>query len=64
MGVIEKDLQARLKHTSKKLGLTEREVIHRAVASYVGHADDISALYHELRAWDVMSAKTMGVHGF
>ena len=63
--VVEKELQERLKHASKKMGLTEREIVHRAVETYIDKsAEDMSDLYRELQIWDKLEAETMRIHGF
>ena len=62
--VINKTLHTKVKQASKTLGMPERELVQRAVLSFVEDAGDIAALYRELRAWDVASARTMQKYGF
>jgi len=64
MTVIDKELERQVIRVSKKLGLTKREVINRAVSSYVGHSDNLKSLYRELQAWDLLSAETMHRNNF
>lgn len=62
--MINKTLRSRVKRASRELGLPERELVQRAVATYLDDTDDIAALYRELRAWDVATAKTMQKYDF
>ncbi len=64
MEILDKKLQKRVSWASKKLGLDKREVINRAVSTYLGNIDDILSLQSELRMWDVLSAKTMKKYKF
>lgn len=64
MEILDKKLQKRVLLASKKLGLDKREVINRAVSSYLGSIDDIISFQNELRMWDVLSAKTMKKYKF
>ena len=48
----------------KKLGVTEGEVIKRAVSSYTGNFEDLIDLQDELHTWDILSAKTMRKYNF
>lgn len=64
MEILDKKLQKRVVLASKKLGLDSREVINRAVSTYLGSIDDVLSLQGELRMWDVLSAKTMRKYKF
>ena len=64
MEVLDKQLQKRVRLASKRLGLQEREVINRAVSSYLGSIEDAAALNQELRIWDVLAARTMRKYKF
>lgn len=64
MQVLDRKLQQRVKRVSKKTGLPEREIIERAVSSYLGNLEDVAALQKELRVWDILSAKTMQKYSF
>ncbi|HEY4501010.1 MAG TPA: hypothetical protein VJI70_01950 [Candidatus Paceibacterota bacterium] len=64
MITIDKELGKRVAGVSKKLGLTRREFINRAVSSYTQRFHDIGSLYKELGMWDLLSAETMRKNGF
>ncbi|MDO8561939.1 MAG: hypothetical protein Q7S05_03890 [bacterium] len=64
MKVIDEKLEQGVARVSKKLGLTKREVINRAVSSYIGRFNGLGSLYQELRMWDTLSAETMRKNGF
>ncbi len=64
MSVLDKELEQGVVRVSKKLGLTKREVINRAVSNYIGRFRDLGSLYQELQAWDVLSAETMRKNNF
>ncbi len=64
MEILDKKLQKRLILASKKLGLDRREVINRAVSTYLGSIDDIFSFQNELRMWDILSARTMKKYKF
>lgn len=64
MLTLEKKLQTRVKTTAKKLGLEEREILNRAVSSYLLELDEWRGLKEELRLWDALSAETMRQHKF
>ena len=49
---------------SKKLGLDRREVVNRAVSTYLGSLDDVLSFQGELRMWDILSARTMKKYKF
>jgi len=62
MKVLDKTLEKRVRSVSKKLGLPEQEVVHRAVATYLENMEDLGLLQRELSAWDALSAETMRIH--
>jgi len=64
MRTIDKGLEQGVVRVSKKLGLTKRELINRAVSSYIGRFNSLGSLYQELRMWDVLSAETMRKNNF
>ncbi|KKW20759.1 MAG: hypothetical protein UY70_C0007G0002 [Candidatus Kaiserbacteria bacterium GW2011_GWB1_52_6] len=64
MRVIDRQLRQKVKRASKKMGLPEREVVERAVSSYLGSLEDVAALQKELRMWDILSARTMQKYDF
>lgn len=64
METLDKKLHKRLASAAKKLGLNERDMINRAVSAYLFELGDWDSLHHELRAWDVLSARTMQTHKF
>jgi len=64
MELLDKKLQRQVGIASKKLGLSEREVISRAVSTYLSNTPGAAELSHELRIWDVLSAKTMQKYRF
>ena len=64
MEILDKKLQKRVSLASKRLGLDKREVINRAVSSYLGSLDDMLDFQNELRMWDVLSAETMRKYKF
>lgn len=64
MEILDKKLQKRVLLASKKLGLDKKEVINRAVASYLGNIDELLNFQSELRVWDILSAKTMRKYKF
>ena len=64
MEVLDKKLQKRVKTVSKKFGMNEREMINRAVLTYLSEIDDSVSLIEELRLWDILSAKTMRKYKF
>ena len=61
---IDRTLNTRVKRASKELGLPENEFVQRAITSFIDETGDIAALYRDLRAWDVASARTMQKYGF
>ena len=64
METLDKKLQKQVRTASKKLGVPEREIIKRAVSSYLINFEDITSLRSELRVWDIISAKSMRSHHF
>lgn len=64
MKLLDVTLQRRVERASKKLGLSEHEVVNRAVLTYLESVDDVTALNRELQMWDVLSAKTMQKYQF
>ena len=64
MQLIDKPLQSRISRASKKLGLPEREIVRRAITTYLEPAKGIVLLYRELQAWDALSAETMRKNDF
>ena len=64
MEILDKKLQKKVRLVSKKLGLPERDFINRAVSIYLGNTEDFLSLQHELRMWDILSAKTMRKYKF
>ncbi len=64
MELLEKKLQKRMKAVAKQTGLNEREMINRAVSSYLAELNEWSNLRKELRVWDALSARTMKKYNF
>ena len=64
MEILDKKLQKRVMLVSKKLGLDRREVVNRAVSTYLGSLDDVLSFQGELRMWDILSARTMKKYKF
>lgn len=64
MEILDEKLQKQVRVASKRLGVTEREVVKCAVSSYLGNFEDLINLQSELHAWDVLSAKTMRKYKF
>ena len=64
MEILDKKLQKRVILASKQLGLDRREVINRAVSTYLESVDGVLSLQSELRMWDVASAETMRKYNF
>jgi len=64
METLDKKLQKQVHIASKKLGVTENEIIKRAISSYIGSFEDLINLQNELHGWDVLSAKTMRKYNF
>ena len=53
-----------MKAVAKQTGLNEREMINRAVSSYLAELNEWSNLRKELRVWDALSARTMKKYNF
>ena len=49
---------------SKKLGLNPRDVVNRAVSSYLWSMKEFTDLQKELHLWDVLSAETLRKYKF
>ncbi|MEK7144386.1 MAG: hypothetical protein AAB794_00795 [Patescibacteria group bacterium] len=64
MELLDKKLQRRVGIASKKLGFSEREVVSRAISTYLWNMSDVAALSRELQIWDVLSARTMQKYKF
>jgi len=59
MQILDTKLQKQVNVVSKKLGINPRDVINRAVSSYLSSVKELSDLQRELHMWDVLSAQTM-----
>lgn len=57
-------IQKQVRVASKKLGVTENEIIKRAISSYLGSFEDLVNLQRELHMWDILSAKSMRKYNF
>lgn len=64
MEILDGKMQKQVRLASKKLGVTEDEIVKRAVSSYLGSFDDLVNLQKELREWDILSAKGMRKYNF
>jgi len=64
METLDRKLQKQIYFASKKLGVPEREVVRRAISSYLGNFEDLISLHREFQAWDILSAKTMRKYKF
>ena len=64
MKILDEKLQKQVRVTSKKLGLTENEIVKRAVSSYLGNFEDLVGLQKELRTWDILSVRSMRKYNF
>ncbi|MDO8590126.1 MAG: hypothetical protein Q7R69_02540 [bacterium] len=64
MQILDIKLHKQVKMVSKRLGLNPREVINRAVSSYLGSMKELTDLQKELHLWDVLSAQTMQKYKF
>lgn len=64
MELLEKKLQKRMKAVAKQTGLNEREIVNRAVSSYLAELNEWNKLRKELHVWDLLSAKTMQKYNF
>jgi len=64
MQILDTKLQKQVKTVSKKLGLNPRDVVNRAVSSYLGSMKEFADLQKELYMWDVLSAETLRKYKF
>lgn len=64
METLDRKLQKQVQVASRKLGVTEDEIVKRAVSSYLGNFEDLINLQSEISAWDILSAKTMRKYNF
>ena len=64
MKILDTKLQKQVKVVSKRLGLNPRDVINRAVSSYIDSMKELTDLQKELHIWDVLSAQTMRKYKF
>jgi len=64
MEKLDEKMQRQIRVASKKLGVTEGEIVKRAISSYLGSFEDIVNLQRELRSWDILSAKSMRRYNF
>lgn len=64
MEILDKKMQKQVRLASRKLGVTEHEVVKRAISSYMGNFEDLINLQSEFRMWDILSAKTMRKYNF
>lgn len=64
METLDKKLRGQVRVVSKRFGVSEREIVKRAVSSYIGNFEDLINLQSELHAWDVLSARTMHKYNF
>ena len=64
MEILDSKLQKRVKVVSKRLGLNPREVINRAVSSYLGSIKEFADFKKELYMWNVLSAETLRKYKF
>ncbi len=64
MEILDKKMQKEVRVASKKLGVTENEIIKRAISSYLGSFEDLVNMRRELHSWDILSAKSMRKYNF
>lgn len=64
MEILDSKLKRQVKVVSRRLGLNPRDVINRAVSSYLGSMKELTNLQKELRIWDVLSAETLRKYKF
>lgn len=64
MEILNTKLQRQVKIVSKKLGLNPRDVVNRAVTSYLGNMKEFANFQKELKMWDVLSAQSMKKYKF
>jgi ABC-type dipeptide/oligopeptide/nickel transport system ATPase subunit len=64
MEILDSKLKKQVGVVSRKLGLNPREVVNRAVSSYLGSMKELTDLQKELRIWDILSAEGLRKHKF
>ncbi|OHA83283.1 MAG: hypothetical protein A2937_03985 [Candidatus Yonathbacteria bacterium RIFCSPLOWO2_01_FULL_47_33b] len=64
MKISDEKMQKQVRIASKKLGVTENEIVKRAISSYLGNFEDLVNLQKELHTWDILSAKSMRKYNF
>lgn len=64
MEILDSKLQKRVRVASKKLGLNPKDVVNRAVSSYLGSMKEFADFQKELRMWDILSAETLRKYKF
>ena len=64
MEILDIKLQKQVKVVSKRLGLNPRDIVNRAVSSYLGSMKGFTDLQKELHTWDVLSAQMMQKYKF
>ena len=64
MQILDTKLQKQVKVVSKRLGLNPRDVVNRAVSSYLWSMKEFTDLQKELHLWDVLSAETLRKYKF
>lgn len=64
MEILDSKLQKQVKVVSKRLGINPRDVVNRAVSSYLSNMKGFIDLKKELRLWDVLSAETLRKYKF
>lgn len=64
MEILNSKLKKEVKIVSKKLGIEPREVVNRAVSSYLNEVKEFTDLKRELHLWNVLSAETMRKYKF
>ena len=64
MEILNSKLKKQVKIVSKKLGIEPREVVNRAVSSYLNNVKEFTDLKKELHMWDLLSAESMRKYKF
>lgn len=64
MEILDEKMKKQVRLASKKFGVTEGEIVKRAISSYLGSFEDLMNLQKELRGWDILSAKCMRKYNF
>lgn len=64
MEILDSKLQKQIKVASRKLGLNPRDVVNRAVSSYLDSMKEFTNLKKELHLWDILSAETLRKYQF